>query len=879
MRTDWPFCARTHELAQIAELVTSRQCNGVVLAGEAGVGKSRLALEGLDHARRVGLATLRVLATGTARHIPFGAVATLLPAATPRPPADDRAAMIRQASAALLAGCGPGRLVLMVDDAHLLDDATATLVHQLCLSGSAFVLLTVRSGEPAPDAVVSLWKDGLAERMALSGLDEIAAEAMLRGALGGPVDRGLVGRLVTRTNGNIMFIRELVLGAVEDGSIRCDDGLWHQARPLSPSDQLIELVEARLATLVPQQRSVLELLAFGEPIGLPELELLTGRESAEDLERCGLITTEDPGHGLHARLAHPLYADVLRARTPYLHALSVTRTLAEAVERTGPLRQPDILRVATWRLACGGGSPELMLEAAHAARWKYDFDLAARLAGAALDAGAGFPARLLAVQIAILQGRGADVEGELDELARQARDDSERGAVELTRLDNVAFNLADIDKGIRLAEAAEHDITDTRWKDEVRARRASLLLVVPNGGPRVAAATAEPLLHKATGSAKVWAHFTASCSLTRMGRMTEALHWSDEGYHEHLRLERALEWYPWIHAYSRGEALSQLGRLREATALALREYETGIAEGSPERQAFFAWQSATRVAEQGGARAAVDRCREARGLFEQLGRPFFVRHCLVHLALGLALAGRPHEAVTTLGDLDSMRLPARFFAYSGDLLQARAWTAAAFDDLTAARAHLHEGVGLGAATGDIIGEATALHSLARLGRAKHVAGRLSSLADRIEGDLFTARAAHAQALAHGNPDQLRDVSVVFENMGAMLLAAEAAAAEAAARSRAGESREATAARRRAGVLADECDGATTPILRQLGNATNLTHAELRVARRAGNGVSNKDIAREFQLSVRTVEHQLQSVYGKLGITRRSELSQALTEVG
>jgi DNA-binding CsgD family transcriptional regulator len=873
--TDWPFVGRAQELAELERLLTEGRCNGVVLAGVAGVGKTRLAVEALALAERHGFAAVRATATNTARGIPFGAVATFLPVSTRSPAVNDRAAMIRRMSEALVERVAPRRPAFLIDDAHLLDDATATLVHQLAASGAAFVLLTVRTSEPVPDAVLNLWKDRHAERITVEGLGAEAVGEILGTVLGGPVDRGLVRRLVERTQGNVMFIRELVLGAVEDGSLRNDEGLWRQVREIRPSERLVELVQARLSLLSPAQRAVLELLAFGEPLESEQLHVLADPESIEELERRGLIVSEVCGRGLQLRLAHPLYADVVRARTPAIRAVSIARALAEAFETADARRPEDTLRIATWHLECGGGSSSLMLEAAQAARRSYDFDLAARLAEAAVERGAGFTARLFAIQVAALRGRGAEVERNLEELAPVARTDAERGAVALTRLDNVAFSLAKIDDALRLAECAEEEIADPTWKDEVRARRASLLLVAPSGGPRAAVAAAAPLLDRTIGSAKVWACFTASCSLTRVGRMHEALHWAHEGASEHLKLQQPIEWHPWIHNYSRGEALAQLGRLREAGVLAVEQYEKGIEERSVERQAFFAWQLATRVGEQGDVRSAIQRCREARGLYEQLGRPFFVRHCLVHLSLALALAGQPEEAATTLTGLDAMDLPSQLFAYSGDLLQARAWTAVAQGDIKAARDFLQEGLALAKTTGDLIGQATALHGLARLGQARRVAPRLTTIASEIEGDLFAARAAHARALARSNPERLQEVSGLFEDMGVFLLAAEAAAAEACIRKRRGENRKATAARRRTNALLEVCDGAVLLAVDGLGDEAALTPAELRAARRAVVGWSNRQIAEEFHLSVRTVEHQLQSAYDKLGISRRDELADVL----
>src|SRR6266542_6659335 len=127
--------------------------------------------------------------------IPFGAVSQLLPLGERI--GDDRLNTLRRA-AALLAERGHRRpLVLAIDDAHLLDDASAALVHLLALRGLAVVLATVRTGAPAPDSVVALWKDGLARRLDLRTLAPEATAELLGLALDGPVD-GVTRREVLR---------------------------------------------------------------------------------------------------------------------------------------------------------------------------------------------------------------------------------------------------------------------------------------------------------------------------------------------------------------------------------------------------------------------------------------------------------------------------------------------------------------------------------------------------------------------------------------------------------------------------------------------------------------------------------------------------------
>jgi DNA-binding CsgD family transcriptional regulator len=57
----------------------------------------------------------------------------------------------------------------------------------------------------------------------------------------------------------------------------------------------------------------------------------------------------------------------------------------------------------------------------------------------------------------------------------------------------------------------------------------------------------------------------------------------------------------------------------------------------------------------------------------------------------------------------------------------------------------------------------------------------------------------------------------------------------------------------------------------------LTPSELDAAVPAAAGRSNKQIAADMHLSVRTVESHLQRVYEKLGISRRHELGEALRD--
>jgi DNA-binding CsgD family transcriptional regulator len=212
-----------------------------------------------------------------------------------------------------------------------------------------------------------------------------------------------------------------------------------------------------------------------------------------------------------------------------------------------------------------------------------------------------------------------------------------------------------------------------------------------------------------------------------------------------------------------------------------------------------------------------------------------------------------------------------------DLLQARAWAAAAAGDLPGARGQLETAADQGEDVGDLIGATSALHGLARLGRARQVASRLATLADEVDGDLVAARAEYAHALAARNSAALDKVSGDFEGMGALLYAAEASAEAAVTLRRAGKARNAAAAEQKAARLLSRCEGASTPAVGIITARVRLTPGELDAAVQAATGQSNKQIASDMHLSVRTVESHLQRVYEKLGVSGRHELAEALRD--
>ena len=160
----WPLIGRDEELERIASVRTSGACPAVVVTAPAGVGKSRLAREAIAAAADAGAMVCWVQGTRSAAAVPLAACAEMLP---PDARADDPLLQLRRAARILREQAAGRPIVIGVDDAQRLDPASAALILQLAITGTAFVLATVRSSEPCPDAVQSLWKDAGAARLEL----------------------------------------------------------------------------------------------------------------------------------------------------------------------------------------------------------------------------------------------------------------------------------------------------------------------------------------------------------------------------------------------------------------------------------------------------------------------------------------------------------------------------------------------------------------------------------------------------------------------------------------------------------------------------------------------------------------------------------------
>ncbi|HEX4246556.1 MAG TPA: LuxR C-terminal-related transcriptional regulator [Pseudonocardia sp.] len=864
---------REPELRVLRALRIEGESRGVVLSGGPGVGTTRLALDYLETWRKAGAATCWLASSRASTGLPLGVFAAFLPGSieVDVPPAR-QTDLLRRCVAALTEAAGGRPIVLAADNAHLLDDVSATLVHQLVDNAGAFLIATVARGEPLPAPLQALGRDGAIARLDVAELTGEATEQLVVGLLGGPADKALVAELTRLCGGDLRYLYELVRSGLGDGTLALESGVWRQVRPRQPSARLAELVNARLADLVDEERAVLEVVAFGEPLAVSDLAALAPLPVAERLERRGLLTCEPGEPGLLARLRYPVHGLVLRADMPALRRRDIGEALTALLSARPTLRPADVLRVAGWQLAHGGRDGALILRGALIARERGDLALAeafARACAPGFDA-PGFDVELLLAQLALSGGREAEGEASLHRLLARATDDRQRYRVAAAWMDTLAFGKGQVVAAVRIAELAEPSVTDPDLRDRLAARRAVLTSV--GRGPSAVAPIASALLDRSADAMVAWASVTAAWGHLGSGRTQEALRTTERGHAAHVRAGRELDFSPSLHLIVRVMALAGAGRLDEAHALADEQYRRGVFEPDLEQQAWFSLALCALAPERGSPRSAVVYGRGSVALFRRLGRPRLAAMARNHLVVALALAGQTREARAVLAEAGPEH---PYDTVAGGWLQAQAWTSVAEDDVSSAIALLGRAREMAEATGDLVGELSTVHTLARLGAAAEVLRRAEELASRVDGELAGHRLAHIRALADSDPGALDQVGDAFEHAGAPLLAAEAAAQAATGWERRGNTRRAARAAYRSGALAQRCEEPAVPALRGVRQAW-LTPAEREVAIRAASGHSNKFIAEELYISRRTVEKQLEHVYGKLGIADRRELAKVLS---
>jgi DNA-binding SARP family transcriptional activator len=337
------FVGRRAELEHLASawrtVQSGREAAQVVLlAGEAGIGKSRLAAR---FGAEVGASGATVLYGACEEHalVPFEPFTQAV---------GDAAADPQEIETRLATAAAAGPVVLVLDDLHLADRNTLALLARVARGAAGERLLVLGSyrdadavGTPLLGAIAELRRDCDVSRIPIEGLsvDEVAT------LLDGAADPR---RIHDRTDGNPFFVRELARHLAERRDAAGDV-------PESVSD----VVLARVARLSRGSAEALTAASvLGESFDVSVLELLLGSDglldALDEASAAGLV--DDSASGRY-RFAHALTRDAVYGSIGLVRRAELHRRAAAALERAHGLEPgPELAAIALH--LCAGARPE-----------------------------------------------------------------------------------------------------------------------------------------------------------------------------------------------------------------------------------------------------------------------------------------------------------------------------------------------------------------------------------------------------------------------------------------------------------------------------------------------------------------------------------------
>ena len=424
---------------------------GILVSGPAGVGKSRIVREAMSSVAPKGFEPRWAVGTTSARNLPLGAFAPWAGTA-----GTDRLQLVRGVIESVTSAPPGTTVVLGVDDVHLLDELSTFVLHQIVQREAAKVVLTVREGERVPTEIYEIWRGGQFDRLDLQPLSADETAELLAATLGGPVDPDAAARLWKLTRGNALYLRNIVEQEIADGRIRQRNGYWQWiGEPIMPKG-LVELIEARFGALSQPVGEVIDALAVGEPLEMTTLRRIADPDAIEEAHVRGLITVDEVDDGMEVRLAHPLYGEVRRSRSPETRLRRLRGLVAaELASAAGSDDMRNVVRRATLSLDSDlTPDADLLLKAAGGAVWLGDLRLADRLAKAAIRAGAAPRAYFLRAHALSWLPAGKEADAVLAELSASELTDDDRGRLAYLRALNTLWALGDAPRAKEIIDDA-----------------------------------------------------------------------------------------------------------------------------------------------------------------------------------------------------------------------------------------------------------------------------------------------------------------------------------------------------------------------------------------------------------------------------------------
>jgi DNA-binding CsgD family transcriptional regulator/tetratricopeptide (TPR) repeat protein len=575
---------RARELGELDRALEATQAGrgtSVLVAGEAGIGKTRLATELAQRAREDGCQVLfgrSIDLVGT--ELPYQPFVEALRPVGGLGQAPGSQLRVFEETLALLTDRG-APVLLALEDLHWADTSTLDLVVFLAnnlVDSPVLLLATYRADEPASAARMRRFADGVRRSgsslvLELGALEDEALAELLAARADRPLPATLTDEIVARSDGNPFFAEELLAATGDErGEL-----------PSSLRDLLLQRVERldaatqSLLRLTAAAGREVEYPLLRATADLPEPDL---RESLRLAVQHGvLVAVQSTGsfRFRHALLAEAVYATLLPGEREELHA-----GLAEELARSGAAAPAEL--APHW--AAAGRRAEALAASVEAARQAESvFGLAEALAHleralALWDAVPAAP-ELTGLDLAELCAWAAELAGHVGDAPRAV--ELARRAIELVGVEephragrlhvDLGEHLMGIGSNVAALDALERavELVPASVPSPERAYTLGSLA----GGLMVAWRFSEslPLAEEAlalarsvgAGEAEVRALTVIGGDLAYLGRTEEGLAYFHDGLRlaeeigDHLGLERA--------HVNLTDALTMLGRLRESARL------------------------------------------------------------------------------------------------------------------------------------------------------------------------------------------------------------------------------------------------------------------------------------------------------------------------
>lgn len=355
---------RDAELDLSMEILRQEGAGAVLLVADPGIGKTALAAE--IAARLAGeMVVMRVHGSPALSAVPYGVLAPYL-LDLPVEQATSPVAILREfwSQFEKRRGGEGARLLLIVDDAHDLDEGSTQILAELVTAGWARLVATSRPRPGLPAALLQLWYDGLAERLELHPLDKQTVTELAEKTLGGTVMSSAAEVLHSASEGNPLLLHCLLEDSKSEGNLVRRNGVWLLTRALSGrGESLAEVVRNRVLRTSEAEREAMYIIALSEPVPAAVLDTQVGRDTVRALMDSRLVLSAN-GAGGPLKLWHPMYGEALRKIVSPARSLQIRQRMEQQLPAE-PSTAEGLLRMVSWALDCGADvDDERLLQAA-----------------------------------------------------------------------------------------------------------------------------------------------------------------------------------------------------------------------------------------------------------------------------------------------------------------------------------------------------------------------------------------------------------------------------------------------------------------------------------------------------------------------------------